>query len=208
MKTPAKFILGLLLPAIQATPTWAQVDGAVDADPVEAAKTIDISQIASGGPGCPGGGALDIYRSDTSGRVMVFLPEMSVEVGERRIDRKACGLSLSVSLPADQRLVLGQPAVFGAADLEEGASATALAEVFLAGSTGPQIEAKISGVENDGRTYFYERAEDEVRSECGAQVNVRANVSLLGLKGSSVSGGTARLDGAALTLKTESCTIE
>lgn len=175
-----------------------------------AGAVIDASQIASGGNGCPGGGPLEVYQSSFSGRVMVFLPEMSVDVTDKRVDRKACALSLAVSLPAHQRLVIGQPAVFGAAELAEGASVVAAAEVFTAGGEGPRVEAKLGAAAEGEVDYYYERNAEELRTECGAQVNVRANLSLLGLKGTAAKGAssTATLEGAALTLQLEDCAAE
>lgn len=187
--------LGLLLPLALTAPAWA-----LDSD------IVDVSQIQSGGNGCPGGGPLEVYQSQYSGRVMVFLPEMMVDVtGPKRIDRKACAISLSVDLPADKRLVIGEPAVFGAADLAEGASALAMAEVFTAGSQGPKVESKIGAKADEEVEYYYDRVEDVLRTDCGAKVNVRANVSLLGNKGSSAQGGTATLEGSAFTLQVEDC---
>lgn len=194
MKITAK-TLGLLLPLALSAPTWAS----------SATEVIDVSQIQSGGNGCPGGGPLEIYQSSFSGRVMVFLPEMNVDVTSKRIDRKACAISLAVALPADKRLVIGEPAVFGAADLAEGASAIASTEVFTAGTTGPKVESKIGAKVEENVEYYYDRVEDVMRTECGASVNVRANVSLLGNKGSSTQGGSATLEGSAFTLQLEDC---
>ncbi|MBX3017356.1 MAG: DUF4360 domain-containing protein [Bdellovibrionaceae bacterium] len=194
MKIAAR-TLGLLLPLALSAPAWAAT----------AAEIIDVSQIQSGGNGCPGGGPLEVYQSSFSGRVMIFLPEMNVDVSSKRIDRKACAISLAVAMPAGKRLVIGEPAVFGAADLAEGASAIAAAEVFTAGSTGPKVDSKIGAKTDEHVEYYYDRVEDVVRTECGADVNVRANVSLLGNKGSSAQGGSATLEGTALTLQLEDC---
>lgn len=207
-------LMGILIPMAMVAPAWGQTLGTIGTAEEMInidAQVIDVSQIQSGGTGCKSGGAgpsggrpLEVYQSNFSGRVMIFLPEMSVDVTQKGIDRKACAISLPVSLPAGKRLVLGQPAVFGSADLSEGASAIAMTEVFEAGSQGPKIETKLTAAEASDETYYYDRSEDEIRTACGAQLNLRANISLLGQKGSS-AGGTATLEGAAMTLHVEDC---
>lgn len=168
------------------------------------ADVIDVSKIASGGNGCLGGGDLEVYQSEFSGRVMVYFPAMKVDVTQKALDRKACALSLPITLPAGKRLVIGEPAVFGSTDISEGASVLAAAEVFEAGDQGPKVERELQYLEDD-HGFFYERDSTLITTACGAVTTVRANVSLLGKKGSSPQGAVAILEGMAMTLEIEDC---
>lgn len=192
-----RHLTAFALISLTVLPAWAQ----------SVKEVVDLDQLASGGSGCPGGDPLEVYQSDFSGRVMVFLPALKVDVTRKSIDRKACAISLPVSLPSNKRLVIAQPAIFGSAQLADGASAVARAEIFEAGSQGPSVEENLTGVD-DTQEFFYQRGEVEVRTACGAQLNLRANVSLLGKKGRASAGGTAELEGVAMTLQIEDCDVD
>lgn len=176
----------------------------VGANNARAEGLVDLSQMQSAGTGCKAARSLEAYHSTSSGRLLVFFQEMKVDVVSKTLDRKACAISLPVSLPANQRMVLTQPSVFGFSALASGASASAQIEIFETGGQGPTAEQNLEGLDAS-EEFYYERGNGEYRTACGAQTILRANLSLIAKKGSSSVGGEATVEGAAVTLKIEDC---
>lgn len=166
------------------------------------ASPIDFQGIQSGGNGCRGGGAVDLYRAEQSGRVMIFFSDLGIDVEGKKIERKACAVSIPLDLPEGKRLVISTPALFGASLLSEGVAAKAHLEVFVVGEKGLEVGQSLSHEETS--KFFYQRSTEELRSACGAQTLIRVNASLLG-QGNGRLEGRALLEGIAVTLKIENC---
>lgn len=141
------------------------------------AASISVGKLGLGGTGCPAGTATATVSSDGS-RLMIHFRQFQVMAGGKKsFDRKACGLSLPISVPAGMAVALVEVDYTGSARLPAGASATVAVETFVAGGEGPKVERTINGPRT-GRFSFSNTARGSVWSACGASTNLRVNTSL------------------------------
>lgn len=173
------------------------------------ADAASIGNISFGGTGCPADGAgIQVKVSSNGKRLLVYTPDMKVDLQSSRIDRKACAITIPVALAADERLVIGRPSVFGKELLMAGSNMTAMAEVFFAGTMGPKVRREVQGAAGDKLRDFYEIGSDSAVSGCGEAMNLRANTTLLATRGlGSADGGAGRLRGMAFDAFIEQCAV-
>lgn len=184
--------------------TLAAVMIALGAGSVHAATTIGT--ISYGGTGCPVGSNVSARLGSNGTRLLVYTPDMDVDVSRSRFDRKNCNVAIPISLAADERMVIGRPSVFGSERLGEGAKLTASAEVFLAGSTGPKVKKEVGGAPGFTLRNFYGIGADSIITGCGEDLILRSNAALLAQQVvSSISGGEAELRGVAFDIRLEQC---
>ncbi len=166
-----------------------------------------FGNISFGGTGCRGDGN-GIHAKLGSGgkRLLVYTPDMQVDLQSSRLDRKACAIAVPLELAEDERLVIGRPSIFGKELLETGSLLTVAAEVFIAGAQGPEVRTEIQGGPGHEVRDFYKMATETMTSECGQVLNLRANASLLA-RGPGSNGGVARLRGLAFDVRVEKCPV-
>ena len=168
---------------------------------------IDESGISFAGPGCPadGQGIRVTHSSTEEGRLIIYTPDMSVSLNEgAAFDREACNIVIPVSVGPNERLVLGNPAVFGKESLSTGETLSAKASVFLVGQTGPEVLAEITGNGNNSSDYYKRELAEETLA-CGQGGLVRASSSLLAQKATTYASGSATLRGLAFDVRIEAC---
>jgi len=178
---------------------------ALHAGSVSAETTI--GNISHAGTGCSANGSVQVRVGSNGTRLLVYTPDMQVELNSKRLDRKACSIAIPVGLAPNERLVIGRPSVFGSERLGAGTVLTASAEVFLAGSAGPQVTKEVIGSPGHSLHNFYNIGGDSIVTGCGEQFILRANGSLLGRKTriTALAGGEAELRGMAFDIQLEEC---
>lgn len=130
-----------------------------------------------GGTGCPGGTASATLSGTTlTVRYSAYRVRAGGDTG-KRFDRKACSLSIPVSVPAGKQLAIVSAEYRGDGRLPAGATARFRAEYFFAGQTGPVASRNISGPATGAFT-LRTPGKSLVRSRCGADVILRTNSSL------------------------------
>ena len=168
-----------------------------------------IGKLGVGGTGCPAGTA---SASLTGGGTVLSLKFSSYRAsagGARSFDRKTCGVSIPLTVPAGKTVAIVGVSYGGRTSLPSGASARLSAEIFFAGGKGPVATRTISGPSN-GKFTFSTASVGTVWSACGASLNLRVNSSLLvkTTRGRTASTSIRSQDvGAALIyqLKYKSC---
>jgi hypothetical protein len=144
--------------------------------PVSAASA-KLGKIGLGGTGCPAGTAtVALSRDGTSLTIRFTRYEVSAG-GARSFDRKACGLTIPVTLPAGMAVAIVGVQYKGVNRLPTGARSTLSAEIFFAGGRGPVVSRSFTGPLNRSFTYTTAAAAT-VWSACGAALNLRVNSSL------------------------------
>ncbi|HEX4925035.1 MAG TPA: DUF4360 domain-containing protein [Bdellovibrionales bacterium] len=173
------------------------------------ADATNVGNISFGGTGCPAAGnGIQVKVGSNGKRLIVYTPDMQVDLQSARLDRKACAITIPVALAADERLVLGRPSVFGKEQLAAGSQLTATAEVFFAGAQGPKVSHSLQGTSSPSVSDFYEIGADQVVSGCGEALNLRANTTVLATRAAgSADGGQAKVRGLAFDAKIEQCTV-
>jgi hypothetical protein len=135
-----------------------------------------LGEIGLGGTGCPAGTARVALGSDGTLTIRFTRYEVSAG-GARSFDRKACGLTIPVSLPAGMSVAIVGVQYKGVNRLPAGAKSTLSAEIFFAGGQGPVVSRSFTGPLNRSFTYSTAAAAT-VWSACGAALNLRVNSSL------------------------------
>ena len=140
------------------------------------AASARVGKIGLGGPGCPAGSATASITAD--GNLSIRFTQYRVSAGGgRSFDRKACGLTIPVSLPAGMAVAIVGVQYKGVIKLPSGAKSTISAEIFFAGGRGPVASSTFNGPLN--RTFTATTAAGAtVWSDCGAKLNLRINSSL------------------------------
>lgn len=149
------------------------------------AASLKLGKPAYGGPGCPGGTA-SVATSGSS--ISVKFSAYQVAAGGstgRSFDRKACSLSIPVTVPAGQAVAVIAVDYVGYNNLPTGASSTFKLEQFLAGGKGPVFSKSFSGPVKGKFTATSNAALSW--SACGGGVTLRTNSSLI----VKASGGKA-----------------
>lgn len=143
---------------------------------------ITLGQPQMGGSGCPQGTASATLSPDQSALSILF-DQFQVNAGGssgKRFDRKACNIAIPVHVPQGYSISVMQIDYRGFNNLPYGASTRFNVEYFFAGSQGPRYSRNFQGPLNSDYTLSNQLvAQSLVWSECGADVNLRTNASLL-----------------------------
>lgn len=148
--------------------------------PALAAPSLKLGKPAYGGPGCPAGTA---SASVTGGgtRLTVKFSKYQVAAGGssgKSFDRKACSLSIPVTVPSGYSVAVIAVDFAGYTNLPSGASATFKLEEFLPGGQGPVFSREIKGPKK-GKFTASSQAAATIWSACGTSVTMRTNTSLI-----------------------------
>jgi hypothetical protein len=145
--------------------------------PASAASGIAVGKLGVGGTGCPAGTAKASLSGDGKTLSIRFDSYRATAGGAKSFDRKFCGLSIPISVPAGMSVALVSVDFAGVNHLPAGASNTFRAEYFLTGTKGPVFEKTFKGP-TDAR--FSTAAKGALSySGCGADTILRTNSSLL-----------------------------
>lgn len=144
--------------------------------PALAASGISIGAPGVGGTGCPAGTARASLSADGTSLSVRFDAYRVAAGGARSFDRKACGLSIPISVPAGKSVAIVSVDFQGVNRLPAGAKAVFRAEYFLAGGKGPVFEKTFNGPAN-GR-FATSNTGTIAWSACGSDVVLRTNSSL------------------------------
>ena len=147
----------------------------VTALPAQAAGA-SIGALGVGGTGCPAGTVRAAVSSDSLS--LRFSAYRASAGGARSFDRKACGISIPLHVPAGQSVAIIGVTYKGSNNLPAGASARLESELFFAGGQGPKASRTIDGPAR-GIFSASTAAVATVWSACGADVNLRIQSSLL-----------------------------
>jgi hypothetical protein len=148
--------------------------------PALAAPALKLGKPAYGGPGCPAGTA---SASVTGGgtQLTVKFSRYQVAAGGstgKTFDRKACSLSIPVTVPAGYSVAVVAVDFAGYTNLPSGASATFKLEQFMPGGQGPVFSREIKGSKK-GKFTASSQAVATVWSACGTSATMRTNTSLM-----------------------------
>lgn len=145
--------------------------------------SVEISSVIYNGNGCPSGTAVDVLTPDKQ-TVSLLFSDFVAETGDSRFDRKACSLSLSLHVPQGLTVaIIGYDyRGFAYIPTTRGSRGRFRTEYFFAGSSGP-----VSSVDFGAGTFSDFFIDDNIDfeqivwSECGRDVNLRSNTSILAL---------------------------
>ncbi len=143
-----------------------------------AAAPLKLGKASYGGPGCPGGSAT---VAATTSSITIRFSSYQVAAGGstgKSFDRKACGLSIPITVPAGKSVALVGIDFAGYNRLASGTSAQFKVEEFFPGSRGPVLDKTYKGPKT-GK--FSVSADSALAwSACGATgVTFRVNTSLI-----------------------------
>ena len=149
--------------------------GALAADPLP--KAI-FGEPGYGGSGCPDGTA-NVIRGFSNQAAVYVLDSYKVGDNGRAVDRKTCGIAIPVDVPDGVSVAVRSIAIRGSAELPDGLDATVSIEAFTASTEGEINEIALEGAMNSAYLRFLTIPDDKLQwSECGADINLRANTSL------------------------------
>jgi hypothetical protein len=177
--------------------------------PVGAAQAAgpSVGALGVGGTGCPAGTVRAAVTTDSLS--LRFSSFRASAGGARSFDRKSCGISIPLRVPAGMSVTIVGVTYRGTSNLPSGGSARLSAEIFFSGGQGPVATRTINGPTN-GAFNFSTAAVGSVWSACGATVNLRVNSSVLvkTARGISASAGIRSQDvnaGLVYQLKFKRC---
>jgi hypothetical protein len=148
--------------------------------PALAAPTLKLGKPAYGGPGCPAGTASASVTGGGS-QLTVKFSQYQVTAGGstgKSFDRKACSLSIPVTVPSGYSVAVVAVDFAGYTNLPSGTSATFKLEEFLPGGQGPVFSREIKGAKK-GKFTASSQAVATIWSACGTSVTMRTNTSLM-----------------------------
>lgn len=148
--------------------------------PASAAPAIKLGKPAYGGPGCPAGTA-SASVAGGGAQLTVKFSQYQVAAGGstgKSFDRKACSLSIPVTVPAGYSVAVIAVDFTGYTNLPSGGSATFKLEEFLPGGQGPVFSSEIKGPKK-GKFSASSQAAATIWSACGTSTTMRTNTSLL-----------------------------
>lgn len=148
--------------------------------PALAAPALKLGKPAYGGPGCPAGTASAAVTGGGSQLTVRFSSYQVAAGGSsgKSFDRKACSLSIPVTVPAGYSVAVVAVDFTGYTNLPSGSSATFRLEEFMPGGTGPVFSSEIKGPKK-GKFTASSQASATIWSACGKSVTMRTNTSLL-----------------------------
>ena len=155
---------------------------------ISAIGSSDIEDIVLGdaalrGSGCPVGSA-EVVLSPDSKELSILFGEYYVytepnDRGRASSARSSCNIAIPISLPQGLSVSLLEIDYRGFIDLPKKAKARFKADYFFAGDEGPTMQKEWKGPKFDDFLMDNDlNVGAIVWSECGAQVNLRANTSL------------------------------
>lgn len=135
-----------------------------------------------GGTGCPAGSAsVNVAPGDEA--ISILFDQFTAEAGRttnRRVDRKACNISIPVQVPQGYSVAVFAVDYRGFNSIPRGGMTRLSSEYFWAGSKGPQITRTWTGPQNADYTVTDNLvAQTIVWAPCGASVNLRVNSSMM-----------------------------
>ncbi|MEK6773482.1 MAG: DUF4360 domain-containing protein [Bdellovibrionota bacterium] len=146
------------------------------------AKGMRLGMPDYGGTGCPAGSA-SVSLSPDEDAISVLFDQFTVEAGStgRRVDRKACLLSVPVTVPQGYSIAVIQVDYRGFNVVPgNGAYNRINTEYFWAGIRGPTYSQIFRGPNNDDFTLTNGiMTENLVWTPCGASVQLRVNTSIM-----------------------------
>lgn len=156
-----------------------------------------------GGTGCPAGTA-SVSLSPDEDAISVLFDQFTVEAGSstgRRIDRKACLLSVPVQVPQGYSIGVIQTDYRGFNVIPAyGASTRINTEYFWAGIRGPTFSRVFSGPNNQDFTLTNGiMTQNMVWTPCGASVNLRINTSIMAQSNSRMDQTMMGVDSADIS---------
>lgn len=166
---------------------------------VFAADDISLGIPSYGGTGCPRGTATTALNPDTKS-ISILFDEYVVEAGgvtERSTTRKTCNLAIPINVPGGVSLSIYKIDYRGYNSLPLGAYSQFNVEYFFAGSKGPNFRTTFFGLLE--RSYYLT---DNIQnssvywSECGKDVILRSNSSMLVKTNSLAEEAFATVDSA------------
>lgn len=165
------------------------------------ASSIQLGQPSYGGNGCPAGTASATVSPDQKSLSILF-DQFITEAGGttgRRLDRKACNLTIPVHVPQGFSVSLFQVDYRGYNAVPSGGYNRFQAEYFWAGARGPTISRTFNGPINDSYTVTDNLvAQALVWTPCGASVNLRVNASMMSMANSRMHQTLGTVDSADL----------
>jgi len=175
-KLGAKFgtVMGLVMALSQGQDVHAQNSGGIR--PLVGA--IRIGKLGYAGSGCPQGSIVAEYSSEQRRIVLRFEEFFAQAGGIKRIDRKNCALAMPVSVPEGYSVRTLAYSLKGFAYLEDQATARIQAENFFAGDEGTILRKTLNS-SNDGEFNLRIPRSSGEWSECGEDVTLRTNLSVL-----------------------------
>ena len=148
--------------------------------PAIAAPALKLGKPAYGGPGCPGGTASAAVTGGGTQLTVKFSKYQVAAGGSsgKSFDRKACSLSIPVTVPSGYSVAVVAVDFAGYTNLPSGATATFKLEEFLPGGTGPVFSSEIKGPKK-GKFTASSQAAATIWSACGTSMTMRTNTSLI-----------------------------
>ena len=163
---------------------------------------IQLGHPAYGGNGCPNGTASVALSPDNKSLSIIF-DQFLIEAGPgvgKTIDRKSCNIAIPVHVPQGMSVSVISVDYRGFVSLPSQAQATLTAEYFFAGMMGPRFSRQFAGrTEQD---YLFNNTlgvQATVWSPCGADVNLRANASMMVRNTNRQTDAIATVDSADIS---------
>lgn len=149
------------------------------AAPAFAQSTATLGKPAYGGTGCPAGTASATLSRDGTTLTVRFSAYQVAAGGAtgKTFDRKACGLSIPLSVPAGLSVSLLDMDFTGTNRLPSGAKSTFTSEAFFPGGQGPKLSKSYNGPQT-GRFTTGTTTPVTAWTACGADTILRNNSSI------------------------------
>jgi hypothetical protein len=168
------------------------------ADHSEPALTV-VGEPVVRGTGCPLDSSLVELNGEEALAKITFSSMQASLFGQKNLDRKFCGIVLQVAVPAGYQIKVPSVRLNGALDVGYAAMGHLRNEIFFAGTEGSDVlELPISGPINTLYDLELDSAASEVWSECGQEVALRMNLSVLlrsaGMRRYGSHGSSASID--------------
>lgn len=149
---------------------------------ISAADDLRLGEPGYGGTGCPAGSASTTLSPDQKSLSIIF-DSFLVEAGGstgKSLDRKNCSIAIPVHVPQGYSISIIDIDYRGFNSLPRGATSRFTAEYFFAGMQGPKAVRDFRGGLDE--EYIIQNKLGlgaTVWSNCGADVNLRVNTSLM-----------------------------
>jgi len=152
-----------------------------------------------GGTGCPQGTAQATLSPDGTSLSLIF-DNYQAEAGNttgRRIDRKSCNIAIPVHVPQGLSVSIFEVDYRGFNAIPAGGMSQFNVEYFFAGQQGPRLGQRFTGPLNSDYLIPHQlEAAALVWSACGADVNLRANTSMMAISNAAMEQTIATVDTA------------
>lgn len=145
------------------------------------ADDISLGEPAVAGSGCPAGTVATTLSPDAK-QLSILFDQYIVEAGSnnKKMDRKSCNVAIPVHVPQGYSVSIFQIDYRGYTYIPQGGSGRFNVEYFFAGSRGPRMAKTFRGGTDQDFTFTNKLAARAlVWSRCGADVNLRANSSMM-----------------------------